>query len=59
MRMAGRQQQRTNQFKIIEFYDFKKKYDKMLAELEIFFTILLEDSNYKEMEDNLVWLLSH
>ena len=31
----------------------------MLAEMEIFFTILIEDSEFKEMEDNLIWLVNH
>lgn len=31
----------------------------MLAEMEIFFTILIEDNNFKEIENNLVWLVNH
>ena len=31
----------------------------MVAEMDIFFKILIEDCEYKEMEDNLVWLLNH
>lgn len=50
---------RDNQFKIIEFYDFKKKFDKMMVEMETFLQILIEDGKYKDVEDNFVWLLNH
>ena len=43
----------------MEFYDIKQKYDKMTAEVETYLTILLEDENFKEVENNLVWLLEH
>lgn len=59
VRLAGRQQQLENQFKIIEFYDFKNKYDKMLAEMETFLAMLTEDGKFKDVEDNLVWLINN
>ena len=57
--MEGRRQQKENQFKIIEFYEFKQNYAKMLAEMETFLVLLTEDNLFKDVEDNLVWLLNH
>ena len=37
----------------------KQKYDKMLEEMETFLTILQESEAYKEIEDNLIWLVEH
>ena len=59
VKQAGREQQKTNQFKIVEFFDMKQKYDKMLEEMETFLTILQESEVYKEIEDNLIWLVEH
>ena len=50
---------KNNQFKIVEFYDFKKKYEKMLSEVETFILLLIEDGAYKDVEDNYVWLMQH
>ena len=59
MRAAGRTCLKGNQFKMIEFFDFKQKYERMLAEMETFLAMLLEDSEFKNIEDNLVWLIGH
>ena len=37
----------------------KKKFDKMLEEMETFLLILTEDELFKDVEDNLMWLVNH
>ena len=49
----------TNKFQIIDFLDKKKKFDKMLQEMETYLLLLEEDSRYKEIEENLIWLMDH
>lgn len=51
--------QKHNQFKIVEYFDFKKRYDKMIAEMETFMLLLTEDGSCKDVEDNLLWLVNH
>ena len=51
--------QKTNQFKIIEFFDFKKNVNKMLAEMDTFLALLVEDGAYKDAEDNIIWIIQH
>ena len=59
VRLAGKDIQRKNQFKIVEYYDIKQNYNKMTAEVETYLAMLQEDEQFKEIEDNLVWLLEH
>jgi len=58
-RTAGREMQKHNQFKIVEYFDFKKRHDKMMVEMETFMLLLTEDGACKDVEDNLLWLVSH
>ena len=37
----------------------KQKYDKMLEEMETFLTLLMEDEAFKDVEENLMWLVEH
>ena len=59
MRMTSRGIQLKNQFKIVEYYDIKQIYNKMTAEVETYLTMLQEDEQFKEVENNLVWLREH
>lgn len=51
--------QKENQFKIIEFFDFKGRCDRMLEEMDAFLLLLIEDGAFKDVEDNLMWLVNH
>ena len=55
----GREVQKQNQFKIVEYFDYARRDDKMVAEMETFMQLLAEDELWKEVENNLVWLLEH
>ncbi len=60
---ANKQQARAiylqNKFQIIDFLDKKEKYEKMLEEVEVYCLNLLEDGQFKQVEENYVWLLNH
>ena len=37
----------------------RERFEKMLEEMETFLAILTEDDCFKDVEDNLMWLVNH
>lgn len=44
---------------MIDFLSYKKRYDKMIEESEMYCLLLLEDGKYREIEDTYKWLMDH
>lgn len=58
-RKYGRDIQIKNKFQIIDFFDRKKNIEKMIQESEVYCLLLLEDGQYKAVEDTYLWLFNH
>ena len=48
-----------NMFQILDFLDKKKKFEKMLEEVEIYVAMLLELDQYPQIEETYIWLYQH
>ena len=55
----GRKVLIQNKFQIIDLLDKQKKYKEMLDETEAYCILLLEEGEFKQVEDNYLWLMNH
>ena len=48
-----------NYFKFLDFLDKKKKFDKMLEEVETYVILLYQNDFYPQIEETYMWLYKH
>lgn len=59
MKKLGRETLIKVKYQIVDLLDKKKEFKEMLLQCEEYCLLLMEDLNYRELEDTYFWLYKH